>query len=112
MAAESNARRAGVLDDIELTQQPLSALEPPAGPGWLLTNPPYGERVGARDPLRDLYARLGQLARARLGGWTLAMLSADARLDAQVGLRFEERFRTTNGGIWVRLVSAVVPADG
>ncbi|HEU4630537.1 MAG TPA: THUMP domain-containing protein [Gemmatimonadaceae bacterium] len=109
-ATEANARRAGVLDDLAIARQPLSALEPPAGAGWLVTNPPYGARIGARDPLRDLYARLGQLARTRLGGWTVALLSADARLEAQVGLRFEEGFRTTNGGIRVRLVRAAVPA--
>jgi putative N6-adenine-specific DNA methylase len=100
-----------VLDDLTLLHQPLSALQPPAGAGWLVTNPPYGERVGARGPLRDLYARLGQLARTRLGGWTVALLSADPRLEAQVGLGFSERFRTTNGGIRVRLVSAIVPAE-
>jgi len=38
------------------------------------------------------------------------MLVADPRLEGQVGLPFEDAFRTTNGGIWVRLAVATVPA--
>lgn len=103
-AAEANAARAGVRDDLDLAVRPLSALEPPAGEGWIVSNPPYGIRVGERDPLRNLYAALGRTLRERCPGWTLALLSADRALEGQVGVRFEERFRTSNGGIPVRLV--------
>lgn len=109
-AARENAARAGVEADIEFSQRALSALEPPPGtPGLLITNPPYGVRVGEKEPLRDLFARLGQVARAKLPGWRVAMLSAERNLEAQVALPFEERFRTSNGGIDVRLVAADVP---
>lgn len=47
-AARANAQRAGVLADLELAQRPLSALQLPAGPGLLATNPPYGIRVSER----------------------------------------------------------------
>ena len=107
-AAEANAERAGVREDLTLDVRPLSAIEPPPGPGWLVSNPPYGARVGERDPLRDLYAALGKVARARLRGWTLALLSADRALEAQVGVRWDEALRTSNGGIPVRLVTARV----
>ncbi len=107
-AARANAARAGVEGDVVFDTRALSAVEPPAGPGLLLTNPPYGARVGEVDALRDLYAALGGLARRRLSGWTLALLSAERRLEGQVGLAFEERMRTRNGGIPVRLVRAVV----
>lgn len=108
-AARSNAGRAGVVGDVELVQRPLSALEPPAGTGWLVSNPPYGARVGQSAPLRDLYARIGQLARGRLPGWTVALLTADPRLDAQLALPLDERFRTSNGGIRVRCVVGEAP---
>lgn len=110
-AARSNAERAGVADDVELVQRPLSALEPPPGTGWLVSNPPYGARVGESDPLRDLYARIGQVARTRLDGWTVALLTADPRLDAQLGLPLAERFRTSNGGIRVRASAGIVGTD-
>ena len=106
-AAVANAERAGVLADVEVTQRPLSAFPPPdGGAGWLVSNPPYGHRVGESDALRSLYARLGQLVRDRLDGWTVALLSADRRLETQVGVRWEEVLRTSNGGIPVRLVVA------
>lgn len=110
-AAEANAERAGVAGDIEFRQLPVSAVEPPAGPGWLVTNPPYGHRLGDVGPLRDLYARLGDLARLRCPGWTFALLGADRRLESQLRLRLTDRFRTTNGGIPVRVVTAVVPGE-
>ncbi|MFZ9898463.1 MAG: hypothetical protein ACO3F5_03385, partial [Gemmatimonadaceae bacterium] len=68
--------------------------------------------VGETKPLRDLFARLGQVARARCTGWGLVLLSADRALEAQVGIPFTERFTTSNGGIPVRLVSARIPSPG
>ena len=111
-AARANAERAGVAQDIDLRVAPLSALDPPRGPGLLIANPPYGVRVGETKPLRDLFARLGQVARTRCAGWDLALLSADRGLEAQVGLPFTERFATSNGGIPVRLVSTRIPSPG
>lgn len=110
--ARANAARAGVADAIEFRQAALSALEVPDAPrGVLLANPPYGVRVGDSAPLRDLFARLGQVARERCTGWRVALLSADRALDAQVKLAFTEVFATSNGGIPVRLVAADVGAD-
>lgn len=103
-AARGNAERAGVLSDVTLVVRPLSTLEPPEGPGWLVTNPPYGVRVGVRATLGDLYASLGDIARRKLPGWTLALLSPDRRLDAQLGLELAEAFRTRTGGLAVRLL--------
>lgn len=102
-AARANAERAGVGADVAFEVRPLSAAEPPpGGPGTLVTNPPYGVRVGETAPLHDLYAALGRLARSAFPGWTLALVSADRALEAQIGIRLEERVRTNNGGIAVR----------
>ena len=105
-AAMHNAERAGVAADIEFSQRPLSAVEPPTGPGWLVTNPPYGVRVGSKDRLRALYAELGHVARTKCRGWTIGILSADRRLAAAANLAFETTLRTTNGGIPVALLVA------
>jgi putative N6-adenine-specific DNA methylase len=107
-AARANADRAGVLDDVDFQVRAVSAIEPPAGPGLLIANPPYGVRVGDTDALRSLYAALGNTARAKAPGWTLALLSAERKLEAQTGVAFTERFRTSNGGISVRLVVGTV----
>lgn len=105
-AARANAERAGVAGDIDFRCAPLSAAEPPPGRGLLITNPPYGVRVGETAPLRDLYARFGQLARVRCPGWSVAILSADTALEAQTGIALQPRFVTSNGGLSVRLMHA------
>lgn len=107
-AAAANAERAGVADDIQWRQDAVSAIEPPAEAGWVLTNPPYGVRVGERLRLRDLYAQLGNVLRRRCMGWRLALLSAHAELDRQIGLELEPAFVTDNGGIRVRLMLGIV----
>ena len=103
-AARENAERAGVAGDINLSVRPISAVEFPENPGWVVSNPPYGLRVGESDTLRNLYAQLGKIMRDRAHGYRLALLSADENLEAQLRLEFAEVFRTSNGGIPVRLV--------
>jgi len=110
-AARANAARAGVADDIEFNVQPISALTPAEPPGLVVSNPPYGVRVGESDDLRNLYAQLGNVIRRQRPGWTLALLSADRRLEQQTRLAFEEQFQTRNGGIPVRLVTAPPPSS-
>ncbi|HEX8395635.1 MAG TPA: class I SAM-dependent RNA methyltransferase [Longimicrobium sp.] len=105
-ASTANAERAGVSADVAFSVRPLSAIEPPDGPGLILCNPPYGVRVGERDPLRNLYAAMGRTVQERAPGWTLGLLSADKQLEGHVGLPFREAFRTSNGGIPVHLVLA------
>ena len=109
-AARENAARAGVADDVAVEQRPVSALAVPPDAGWLVTNPPYGKRVGELGPLRDLYARLGEVIRERCPGWTVALLSPDKRLDAQLRLPLDELLATRNGGIAVRVLSGAIPA--
>lgn len=110
-ATRANAERAEVLDDLDVRQATISDLTPPAGdtPGWLVTNPPYGGRVGGPD-LRDLYDRIGQAARAHLPGGQLAMLVADTRLAGHTGLTLQSRARFNNGGIPVQVVTGPIPA--
>ena len=103
-AAISNAERAGVRDDIEISERAISDARYPQPPGLIITNPPYGMRVGESGPLRNLYAQLGRVVREAAPGYRLALLSADKALDAQLRLDLTEVFRTTNGGIPVRLV--------
>jgi putative N6-adenine-specific DNA methylase len=110
-AALGNAERAGVSGDVELVQRPLSAIAPPEGPGWLVSNPPYGVRVGDRDRLRNLYAQLGKVARAKCPEWRVALVSADAALERQTKLDLRSALATSNGGIRVRLMLGSVPSE-
>jgi putative N6-adenine-specific DNA methylase len=105
-AAIANAERGGVRSDLELRVQAISALAAGDARGLIISNPPYGARVGERDRLRNLYAQLGNVVRQKRPESTLALLLADRQLEAQVGLPFRDVFETRNGGIPVRFVMA------
>ena len=107
-SARENAARAGVLLDIDFQSQSLSAMEPPRGGGYLVTNPPYGIRVGERRPLRNLYSQLGNVARSKANGYTIALLSADTTLESMLRVPLEEVFHTRNGGIPVHFVKGKI----
>ena len=111
-AAAANADRAGVSADIELRREAVSSVEAPEGTGALVSNPPYGHRIGELRALRDLFARLGQVVRARFGGWRVTLLVPAAPIERATGLQFEELLTTRNGGQAVRAVCAVVPPEG
>jgi len=103
-SAITNAVRAGVADDIQFESKPISAIEPPPGKGWMVTNPPYGVRVGDRGALRNLYAQIGNVVREKARGYTIGLLTSDSMLESQLRLDLEEVFRTRNGGIPVRFM--------
>lgn len=109
-AATANAARAGVADLVDIQHGALRdtlrrAADRAAPPGLVLTNPPYGTRVGSGRDLRDLYAALGAGMRGDLAGWSLGMLVADRALAGHTALPLEDRFVTTNGGIDVAFLT-------
>jgi putative N6-adenine-specific DNA methylase len=110
-AALANAQRAGVDADVTFSTRPLSAIEPPSGAGLVATNPPYGKRVGGEgaSDVRNLYAQLGKVLRAKCAGWHTAFYVADAGLARQTRLNVSELLRTSNGGIRVTALTADVP---
>lgn len=102
-AATRNAERAGVADTLQFGVEAISGsiaqLETVAdGSGWILTNPPYGVRIGESEDLRDLYARLGVALKAKRG-WRVGILTSDLALVRQTRLPLVPRFSTRNGGI-------------
>jgi putative N6-adenine-specific DNA methylase len=100
--AQANAERAGVSGDIQFDCRAVSAVQPPAGQGWVVTNPPYGLRVkGGRD-LRDLYAQFGNVLRVHCPGWTVGMLCSTDYLAGHARIRFERSLSLLNGGVPVK----------
>jgi putative N6-adenine-specific DNA methylase len=108
-SSRANAERAGVVEDIEFTVRAISDLQPLPGPGLVTTNPPYGVRVGDSSTVRNLYARFGQDLRERFPGGRVTLLSAEPKLTAEIGLRFQQLLQTSNGGINVAALTAEVP---
>jgi putative N6-adenine-specific DNA methylase len=101
--ATANAERAGVADLIEFECQAVSSIAPPHGPGWVVTNPPYGIRLSAGKDLRDLYAQFGNVLRRSCPGWDLAVLCSDPVLLGQLHFDLDTSLGFVNGGIRVRL---------
>ena len=91
--------------DVALVQQSISALRLESTSA-VITNPPYGVRVGETPDLKNLYAQIGNVLRKQSIDWSFGMLSADPDLERHMRLTLEERFRTKNGGIPVRFVMA------
>jgi putative N6-adenine-specific DNA methylase len=102
-AAARNAERAGVSENVKFSPEAVSgsiaALDDSVrDSGWIVTNPPYGVRVGEGDDLRNLYARLGSALKSKQG-WRLGVLTSDSALVRQTTLSLRPRFSTSNGGI-------------
>jgi putative N6-adenine-specific DNA methylase len=109
-SARGNADRAEVSPDVTLDVHTISAMPvPDAVRGWIVSNPPYGVRVGDAGRVRDLWAQLGNVLRRRAPGWHVTLLSPDAALERQLQIPVRVVARTTNGGIPVRIVSGQVP---
>jgi putative N6-adenine-specific DNA methylase len=106
--ARANAERAGVADGIEFSCRALSSVDPPRGPGWVVTNPPYGVRLGVSEDLFKLYTRLGRVLRMKCPGWRVTMLGKSIQLLSAAGLSFDLGISTRNGGVKVRLARGKV----
>ena len=112
-SASANAERAGVKTDIDLAVHAVSGVRlPDGGPGWIVTNPPYGVRVSESGRLRDLWAQMGHVLRQRAPGWRVTLLSPDPALERQLQIPMRVVTKTSNGGIPVRIVSGLIPGAG
>jgi 23S rRNA (guanine2445-N2)-methyltransferase / 23S rRNA (guanine2069-N7)-methyltransferase len=105
--AMENAERAGVAGFIEFGQGRLEDLKrqmlPESDTGLLVTNPPYGERLGEESQLMFLYRRLGDLLKREFPGWQAAVFTGNPDLCKVMGLRADKQYKFFNGAIESRL---------
>ena len=107
-ATLQNAAKAGVAEQITVERRAASDLELPTKAGWLVSNPPYGSRVGGPD-VRDLYDRFGAVLRERAVGWHVALLASRDTPVSRLHLPLVPTLETSNGGIHVAVHTGVVP---
>ena len=100
-AARANLERAGLTGRVRLDLGQLSDVRPGAeeAPGLIVTNPPYGERMGSDCDLPALYAGLGALLRERFTGWRAAVFTGNPELGKVMGLRARRSHALYNGPI-------------
>jgi putative N6-adenine-specific DNA methylase len=96
--ARENARAAGV--SLVIEQGDLHAAPPPEEPGFVVTNPPYGERLEADAAFQEEVAR----ALSRMRGQTVAVLSGAPELRAAIRRKPERWWVLFNGPIECRLL--------
>lgn len=104
--AADNAQRAGVAGVIRFEQaavETLKADQLPEGDGLLVTNPPYGERMGDSARLMFMYRQLGRMFKDQLPGWKIALYTGNADLVQVVGLRADKVYKMYNGALEGRL---------
>ncbi|MCA9583064.1 MAG: bifunctional 23S rRNA (guanine(2069)-N(7))-methyltransferase RlmK/23S rRNA (guanine(2445)-N(2))-methyltransferase RlmL, partial [Myxococcales bacterium] len=104
-ATRQNARAAGIESLLRVSQRELQDSEAPSGrTGVLITNPPYGERLGEAGELGPLYEMLGDTLKHRFPGWDAWIFSATPTLLKRVGLKRAATFPVHNGPLEGKLV--------
>ncbi len=95
-AARANAQNAGVEELIHFQQRPLSALSHPKKYGFLITNPPYGERIEEKKNLPALYTEIGQRF-AALDSWSAYIITAYEDAERYIGRKADKNRKIYNG---------------
>ncbi|PIE57921.1 MAG: bifunctional 23S rRNA (guanine(2069)-N(7))-methyltransferase RlmK/23S rRNA (guanine(2445)-N(2))-methyltransferase RlmL [Desulfobulbus propionicus] len=103
--ARKNIIAAGLRDLITIRQQPLADLMPPGQHGFLLTNPPYGERLSDKDAVRYLYRFLGRRFREQFHTWRIGLFTAHPDIAESTNLKWQQRTRLFNGPIKCQLLT-------
>ncbi|MDO5603812.1 MAG: class I SAM-dependent RNA methyltransferase, partial [Paracoccus sp. (in: a-proteobacteria)] len=87
----ANALRAGVDHLCRFETGAIADATPPEGPpGLIIINPPYGTRIGNKGPLFGLHAAMGEVMRARFGGWRVGIVTSEPALARATGLPFRD----------------------
>lgn len=100
-----NLRNLGIANIINLTNQDATDYMIPSIPegALLITNPPYGERMGEDIDLDDLYYKLGENLKHNFKGINAYILTGEPKLLKKISLRTSEKHILFNGGIETRL---------
>lgn len=95
-AAKENAKRAGVENLIHFQQRDVSDLHHPKKYGFVITNPPYGERLEEKEVLPELYAKIGQAYRG-LDSWSMYMITSYEDAEKYIGRKADKNRKIYNG---------------
>lgn len=110
--AAMNLRDAGLEGVVSLKQANLLELPAPAAAGMLVTNPPYGVRIGEKEKLDAFYPQLGTLLKQKFAGWTAFILSGDPDLAKLIRLKPSRKTVLYNGALECRLYEYRMVAGG
>tara|TARA_R110001592_G_scaffold82782_3_gene245096 strand:+ start:2874 stop:5054 length:2181 start_codon:yes stop_codon:yes gene_type:complete len=113
--AEENIDNAGLGRFVKVSRRELAQLAMPTHrtlpEGLLITNPPYGERLGEQAELLHLYRHLGQAMTAHFMGWQAAIFTGNPDLGKRMGVRSYKQYQLLNGTIPAKLLLFNINAD-
>ncbi|MGI1678291.1 MAG: bifunctional 23S rRNA (guanine(2069)-N(7))-methyltransferase RlmK/23S rRNA (guanine(2445)-N(2))-methyltransferase RlmL [Cellvibrionaceae bacterium] len=102
-ASEHNVMAASLENVIHIMRKPLGELKKPThadfSQGLMLTNPPYGERLGEHQALMPLYRQLGDILKSEFHGWQAGVFTGNPELAKNMGLRSKKKYKLFNGTI-------------
>ena len=99
--AQSNIAKAGLSDVISIGQQDAAnaAVSKTIKPGWIVSNPPYGERIGDSVSLISLFKKLGFNFKKNYVNWQVSLLTGQPLLLKLLRLQKKKEFKLKNGPI-------------
>lgn len=95
-AARSNAKMAGVAGLIHFQQRAVKDLSHPKPYGFIITNPPYGERLEEKEALPQLYREIGE-SYNRLDKWSMYLITSYDRAENDIGRKADKNRKIYNG---------------
>jgi len=102
-AARANLMAHGLEQVVSLKRANVLEISAPAKAGVIVTNPPYGVRLGERQALAEFYPKLGDVLKKEFSGWRAYLLSADMQLPKLIRLAASKRTPLYNGALECRL---------
>lgn len=114
-AAEENIVSAELDNWLRVSRKELAEFKKPTHTeikaGLVLSNPPYGERLGEVESLKLLYAHLGERLRNEFQGWRAGVFTGNPELGKQMGLRADKKYKLFNGTIPSELLMFTIASD-
>ena len=101
--ARHNLKVAGLEEVAKVMQSDFIKLEPPASEGTLVTNPPYGQRIGEDEDLKEVYPVWAKHMKESFGGWNTYFLTADLEMPKDMRLKPTKKTPLYNGALECRL---------
>ena len=96
--ARKNIMEAGLMGQIKLQRQEFFNFHPPAGGGWVLLNPPYGQRL-KRENLGEFYKSIGDTLKKNYPGYKAGIITSDEPDMKSIGLKAKSKTTVFNGAI-------------
>jgi len=110
--ATENSKYVGLDELIEYRTGKVEQMLPPNDfPGLLITNPPYGERLGDSSTLMFMYRSIGDQLKSDFGGWKASVFTGNPELCQVIGLKPDKMYKLNNGPLESQLFNYHIYAE-